>query len=257
MKTVNALLGAAALSLASAPVVAADLPARTYMPAKAPPIVASPAYDWSGFYVGLNGGGGWNTSCWSNTSLFGVAVSPSTPEGCGTGSGGTVGGQIGYRWQTASWVFGVEAQGNWANLSNSNPSSALTNIVNQSNVDAFGLFTGQVGYAWNNVLLYLKGGAAVTDNQYSSLSNLTGIELSSANDTRWGGTVGVGLEYGFAPNWSVGLEYDHLFMGTDNVAFTGVAPANLGVNTRNDDIGQNVDLVTARINYRFGDGTGR
>jgi outer membrane immunogenic protein len=105
------------------------------------------------------------------------------------------------------------------------------------------------------VLLYVKGGAAVTDNQYSSLSNATGIELSSANDTRWGGAVGVGFAYGFAANWSVGLEYDHLFMGTNNSAFTGVAPGNLGVTTRNEDISQDIDLVTARIDYHFG-GTG-
>jgi outer membrane immunogenic protein len=251
----NVLLAAAGLAVIGTPAFAADLPARTYMPTKAPPPV-SPAYDWSGFYAGINGGAGWNSSCWSNTSFFGTPVTPSAPEGCSTGSGGTVGGQIGYRWQLASWVFGVEAQGNWANLSGSNTSLVLNNITNQTNVDAFGLFTGQVGYAWNNVLLYIKGGAAVTDNRYSSLSAATGLELSSANDTRWGGTVGVGFEYGFAPNWSVGLEYDHLFMGTDNNAFTGVTAANLGVNTRNEDISQDIDLAIARINYRFGDPAG-
>ncbi len=250
-------LGVAGLAAIAGPASAADLPARTYMPTKAPPI-ASPAYDWSGFYAGIDGGGGWNRNCWSNTSFFGTPVTPSAAEGCGTGSGGTVGGQIGYRWQAASWVFGVEAQGNWANFSGSNQSLVFPGITNQSKVDAYGLFTGQVGYAWNNVLLYVKGGAAVTDNQYSSLSNATGIELSSANDTRWGGAVGVGFAYGFAPNWSVGLEYDHLFMGTNNSAFTGVAPGNLGVTTRNEDISQDIDLVTARIDYHFGGaGTGR
>jgi outer membrane immunogenic protein len=132
----------------------------------------------------------------------------------------------------------------------------IPNISNQSKVDAFGLFTGQIGYAWNNVLLYVKGGAAVTDNQYSSLSNISGNELSSANDIRWGGAIGVGFEYGVAPNWSMGLEYDHLFMGTGNNAFIGLTPTNLGVNTRNEDISQDIDLVTARINYRFGDTAG-
>jgi outer membrane immunogenic protein len=246
------LLSLAGLAALGAPAMAADLAPRPYTPTKAPPI-ASPAYDWSGFYVGINGGGGWSRDCWNNTSFFGTAVIPSAGEGCGPGSGGTVGGQIGYRWQAASWVFGVEAQGNWANISGSNQSLVFPNITNQSNVDAFGLFTGQIGYAWNNVLLYVKGGAAVTDNQYSSLSNISGNVLSTSNDTRWGGTVGVGFEYGFTPNWSLAIEYDHLFMGTHNDAFTGVLPANAGVNTRNDDIGQDIDLVTARINYRFND----
>jgi outer membrane immunogenic protein len=246
------LLGAVSLVAIGNPALAADLPARTYVPTKAPAIV-SPAYDWSGFYIGVDGGGGWNRNCWSNTSFFGTPVSPSASEGCSTASGGTVGGQVGYRWQVAPWVFGVEAQGNWADFTGSNTSNQVfPTITNQTKTDAFGMFTGQVGYAFNNTLFYLKGGAAVTDNKYSSWSQVTGNELSTGNDTRWGGAVGVGFEYGFAPSWSVGLEYDHLFMGTDNVAFTGVAPGNLGVNTRNEDINGDIDLVTARLNYRFG-----
>jgi outer membrane immunogenic protein len=247
------LLGAVSLVAIGDSALAADLPARTYVPTKAPAIV-SPAYDWSGFYIGVDGGGGWNRNCWSNTSFFGVPVSPSASEGCGTASGGTVGGQVGYRWQVSPWVFGVEAQGNWADFTGSNTSNQVfPTITNQTKTDAFGLFTGQVGYALNNTLFYLKGGAAVTDNKYSSWSQVTGNELSTGgNDTRWGGVVGIGFEYGFAPNWSAGLEYDHLFMGTDNVTFTGVAPGNLGVNTRNEDISGDIDLVTARINYRFG-----
>ncbi len=102
------LLGAMSLVAIGGPALAADLPARTYTPTKAPAI-AYPAYDWSGFYVGVNGGGGWNSNCWSNTSFFGAPVSPSAPEGCTTASGGTVGGQVGYRWQESTWVFGVEA----------------------------------------------------------------------------------------------------------------------------------------------------
>ena len=64
------------------------------------------------------------------------------------------------------------------------------------------------------MLLYAKGGAAVTDTRYSDLITGTNTVAASASDTRWGGAVGAGLEYGFAPNWSVGVEYDHLFMGT-------------------------------------------
>jgi outer membrane immunogenic protein len=246
------LLGALGAAAIGNQAFAADLPARTYTPTKAPAIVA-PVYDWSGFYVGLDGGGGWNRNCWSNTAFFGAPVSPSVGEGCNTSSGGTVGGQVGYRWQMNSWVFGVEAQGNWADFSGSNTNNlAFPNLTNQMKTDAYGLFTGQIGYAVNNTLFYVKGGAAVTDNQYSTWSQISGNELSTGNDTRWGGAVGVGFEYGFAPSWSVGLEYDHLFMGTDNVAFTGITATNLGVNTRNEDIGQDIDLVTARINYRFG-----
>ena len=64
------------------------------------------------------------------------------------------------------------------------------------------------------MLFYVKGSAAVTGDKYDAFSGRTGALLASADETRWGGTVGAGLEYGFAPNWSVGVEYDHLFMGT-------------------------------------------
>src|SRR6478735_11694160 len=114
------LLAAAGLiGLGMAPALAADLPARTYT--KAPPIVA-PIYNWGGFYIGLNGGGGSSHKCWDLNNLGGVGPIPVTAEGCHDATGGLVGGQIGYRWQAANWVFGLEAQGDWANLKGSNAS---------------------------------------------------------------------------------------------------------------------------------------
>ena len=81
--------------------------------------------------------------------------------------------------------------------------SRFFRFFHDTRVDAFGLFTGQVGYAANNVLFYLKGGAAVTSDRYRMLATGTNIQVANTVDeTRWGGVVGVGLEYGFAPNWS-------------------------------------------------------
>jgi outer membrane immunogenic protein len=229
------LITTAAIAMGAAPAVAADLPARTYT--KAP--MLAPIYDWSGFYIGINGGGGTSHKCWDFDG---------SPEGCHDATGGTFGGQIGYRWQTASWVFGVEAQGNWADLTGDNVSQLFPADRNHTKIDAFGLFTGQVGYTFNNVLLYAKGGAAVTDDKYTVFGNPGGFSLATASETRWGGVIGAGFEYGFAPNWSAGLEYDHLFMGSNNN--TLVTPVGALFNAEN--IKQNVDLFTARINYRFG-----
>src|SRR5207245_5011028 len=188
----------ALIALGMAPAIAADLAARPYT--KAPPMAVA-VYNWSGFYAGVNGGWGSSRNRWDETSL-GVALS----EGSHDATGGTVGGQIGYRWQAASWVFGVEAQGNWADFHGSNVIPLAPAFTNDTRVDAFGLFTGQVGYAANNVLFYLKGGAAVTSNTYR-MSTLGGaLAGTTSDDTRWGGVVGVGLEYGLAPNWSVGIE---------------------------------------------------
>ncbi|QOG18917.1 MULTISPECIES: outer membrane protein [Bradyrhizobium] len=241
-------LGALSLAAFATEAGAADLAARPYT--KAPPMIAA-IYDWSGFYIGANGGYGTSRKCWDQT----VGFAPGVSEGCHDATGAVAGGQVGYRWQSSTFVFGLEAQGDWADLSGRNTSTVL-GVANRTRVDAFGLFTGQVGYAWNNALLYVKGGAAVTRDRYSGIGTggLAGAEFDRANETRWGGTVGVGFEYGFAPNWSVGLEYDHMFMGHRDVTLlaTGLAAPAAGTFSRTERIGQDVDLITARINYRFG-----
>ena len=237
--------GMVALGVAG-PAAAADLPARTYT--KAPVMVEAPYYDWSGFYIGINGGGGSSHKCWDVTNNGVAALALAVPEGCHDATGGTFGGQIGYRWQSAAWVFGVEAQGNWADFRGDNISLAFPTDTNRSRIDAFGLFTGQIGYSWNNALLYLKGGAAVTSDRYRIFDVPTGALTDTASETRFGGVVGVGLEYGFSPNWSLGFEYDHMFMGSSDVNFTAVGGGFDGT----DHIRQDVDIFTARLNYKFG-----
>ena len=120
--------------------------------------------------------------------------------------------------------------------------------MNNSKTNAFGLFTGQVGYAANNFLLYVKGGAAVTSNSYRINTAAGALFGTTSDDTRWGGTIGVGAEYAFAPNWSVGVEYNHLFMQDRTYTFTAPGGGFFGT----DRIRQDVDLVTARLNYKFG-----
>jgi outer membrane immunogenic protein len=240
-KILLATVGLIALGIV-APASAADLAARPYT--KAPPPVVATIYDWSGFYIGANGGWGQSHNCWDFVPVAGAIV----PDGCRNQSGGIVGGQIGYRWQASQFVFGLEAQGDWADLSSSRVSLIDPAFTTRTRVNGLGLFTGQIGYAWNAALLYLKGGAAVTSNRFSIRDTLTGFEFASASSTRWGGTVGVGFEYGFAPNWSAGVEYDHLFMGHSNNSFS-VNPILAGAANR---ISQDVDMVTARVNFRFG-----
>ena len=157
-------VGLVVLSL-SAPASAADLAARPYT--KAPPPMIAAIYDWSGFYVGLNGGWGSSHKCWDFVPVAGAVL---LAEGCHDATGGTIGGQIGYRWQASNWVFGLEAQGNWADFAGQRVSQQFILVpgdaVSRTRVGAFGLFTGQIGYSWNNALLYVKGGAAVTDDRY-------------------------------------------------------------------------------------------
>ena len=174
--------------------------------------------------------------------------------GCYDADGGVAGGQIGYRWQAGAWVFGLEAQGNWANLSGSTQNLGNVNNHLHSQLDGFGLFTGQVGYAWNSALLYVKGGAAVTSTNFAFVDNTTNQVTASFNaNNRWSPTVGVGLEFGFAPNWSAAIEYDHIFQGSHDVTFVNQAGVPLVATYRT---GGDTDLIMGRINYRFGWGGG-
>ena len=157
-------VGLLALGMA-APATAADLAARPYT--KAPPPMVAPIYDWTGFYIGGNGGWGQSNSCWDSVDAFGLDVA----DGCGSRSGGLVGGQIGYRWQANQWVFGLEAQGDWADLSHRALACSILLFSTRTTTDGIGLFTGQIGYAWNAALFYVKGGAAVTSNRFSILDD--------------------------------------------------------------------------------------
>jgi outer membrane immunogenic protein len=232
-------VGLVALGL-SAPASAADMAVK----APPPPVVA-PIYNWGGFYIGGNGGWGESHNCLNFIPVGGVVV----PGGCSDRSGGLIGGQLGYRWQTGGFVFGLEGQGDWADLSSSRVSLINPAFTTRTRVDGLGLLTGQIGYAWNAALFYVKGGAAVTGNSFDILTTAGNVSVASASATRWGGAVGVGGEYGFTPNWSVGLEYDHLFMGNSNNSFSVANPIVAGAVNR---ISQDVDMVTIRFNYRFG-----
>jgi outer membrane immunogenic protein len=241
------LLGALALATfgLNAPTMnsaamAADLPAAPYTKAS----TFMPAlYDWSGLYVGVNGGWGTSSRCWDQTGPTLVGA-----DGCHSTSGGFAGGQAGYRLQTGQWVWGFEALGDWAGLKGSSNSLLTPANTNRSRIDAFGLFTGQIGYAWNTVLFYFKGGAAVVADRNDVVSG--GAVIGSASgDNRWGGTVGGGVEFSFAPNWSAAFQYDHLFIATNNTTFNNANP-NAVIST--DRVRGDADLVSVRVNYRWG-----
>ena len=176
-------IGLVALGMA-APALAADMAVKA-----APVPYVAPIYDWSGFYIGGNGGWASSRNCWSIVPLAGTAFA----DGCNDRSGGVLGGQIGYRWQASQWVFGLEAQGDWANLTGSHISILNPAFTTGTRVNGIGLFTGQIGYAWNAALLYLKGGAAVTDNSAFINTTLGGVGIVSASATRWGGALGFGV----------------------------------------------------------------
>ena len=105
----------------------------------------------------------------------------------------------------------------------------------------------EIGYAFNTALLYFKGGGAIVADRNDIIAN--GVVVASApGDNRWGGTVGLGAEFSFAPNWSAAVEWDHLFIANNNTLFTTAA----GTTFSTDRVRGDADMVSVRVNYRWG-----
>ena len=223
------------------PALAADLAARPYT--KAPSAIAT-TYNWSGFYLGLNGGAAWSRDCW-------FSVNQNLGEGCNSPTGGMVGGQVGFNWQWQSLVLGVEGSGDWAGLSAGHlTTSPFTNpaahVILNGEINHIESVTGRIGAAFNNVLVYGKGGAAWIGSKYNE--NAFGVLATAANATQSGWVAGVGVEYGFSPNISAALEYDYYDFGNPTLPFTAVATQTFAFNEK---ISEQVQAVTVRLNYRF------
>src|SRR6201746_1210577 len=226
------LLGTVALIAlgATVPALAADLAARPYT--KAPPAVYAPIYNWTGFYIGGHIGGAFD----GNNGFNGTTNNSSDGRFLG-------GVQVGADYQFApNWVLGIEGQYSW--LANNNGGiifpGALTYTNNQR---ALGSVTGRVGYTWGPALLYVKGGYAYSD--YSDSLNLGGLATAFALDGSHhdGYTVGAGLEYMFAQNWSAKIEYQYYDFGKTRF---NVAPLDAFGSVRDDE-----HTVKAGLNYRF------
>jgi outer membrane immunogenic protein len=154
--------------------------------------------------------------------------------------------QGGFDYQFApNWVIGIEAQYSW--LSNNNNALAFpANTLVTSNNDQLGSVTGRFGYTWGPALLYAKGGYAFRNNETIGVS-VGGVPVPFATDAnhRDGYTVGAGLEYLFAPNWSAKAEYQYYNFG--DTTFTAGPASILGARLRDDE-----HTVKLGVNYRFG-----
>ena len=208
------IIGAAFAAISTASASAADLPMQSY---KSPPVVAQ-VYNWTGFYVGVNGGYGWGTQ------------DPMTPlsnrfdRTSFNTSGGMFGGTIGAQIQQGYVVIGIEGDLDWANIKGNGvttptiggliiPTQPIT-LNMATNVSAVGTARIRAGVAMNNWLFYATGGAAFIKSSATGTS-IAGVPCGtlgvlpncSASSLRPGLAAGLGAEWGFAQNWSAKLEY--------------------------------------------------
>jgi outer membrane immunogenic protein len=214
---------------------AADLQPAPMPPAVAPIAYAPPVYNWSGFYVGGNIGGGFAHSSLSDP--FGGTNNRSNNDGF------MGGGQIGANVQFNRLVLGVEGDFDWTGLKGSGTDSIGDSI--NTNTEWTSTVTGRVGAAFDRLLVYGKGGIAFA-REDASMTDLFG-NSASANMTRTGWTAGAGVEYALNQNWSAKLEYDYLGFGSQSMDLATATTAPYSTNAS-----LNVQEVKAGINFRFG-----
>ncbi len=192
---------------------------------KAPPPAMAPAYNWSGFYLGINGGGGWGDSRWPGMGRVDL-------------SGAQVGGTAGYNWQIGSTVLGLEGDLDWSGLKGTN-ASPLCPGGNCTTSDTWlSTVRGRLGYSFGSVLPYVTGGLAVGDIRAATPG------LPGANATNAGWTAGGGLEFALPGNWSAKAEYLHVDLGSLN--------CGIGCGVPNENISLRENVVRAGVNYHFG-----
>lgn len=236
-KIVAGLLGLVVTSFAGA-AAAADLPVGIYTKAP-PPVVAT--YNWSGCYLGGNGGGLWAQKEWWQVDGAGRLFSRHNVDSW------LAGVQAGCDYQfSGNWVVGIQGDYDWADGTGSGPHSTLPTLTDQSRISGVGSVTGRVGYAWDRFLGYVKGGAAWDRDSYRQYYPATGALYADGSETRSGWTAGIGGEYAFWQNLSVFLEYDYYDFGNRTLTFAAADGTFPQIR-----IHENQSVVKVGINWLF------
>jgi outer membrane immunogenic protein len=215
-----ALIGVATLAGAAA---AADLPRPAPQP-YAPPAVYAPVYNWAGFYIGINGGGGFGSSSWDLTGGRNI-------------DGGLVGGTAGYNFQFGQAVVGVEGDIDWADISGSTTNGCPLGC--KTTDSWLSTVRGRLGYAADRFMPYVTGGAAFGNIQATT----PGFAGASATNVGW--TLGAGLEAALTRNWTGKVEY--LYVDLDNFN----CGLNCGAGMVTDNVSFHTNLLRAGVNYHF------
>ena len=244
------IAGAFALA-AGGQALAADLPPAPPPPPRAPAAYIPapvPLYNWTGFYLGGNVGGVFSGLSASDTlgSSFANTTSQSFLGG----------GQVGVNYQLwGGLVIGAEADFDWLpntkNTITATPPAGAPTATTAINNRWLTLVDARVGYAWDRLLVYGKGGGAFAGVSNSNGTVGTTVVNISSPGSNSGWTAGAGLEYAFWSTWSVRAEYD--FVRLNAVSYT--LPASAPTPFASDTISSNnrqLNIFTVGLNYKFG-----
>jgi outer membrane immunogenic protein len=243
-----AVASLAALSTAT-PASAADLAARPYTKAPPPPVVV---YNWTGCYVGGNVGGGWQRTSQDRVAVVtGTAIVPPNDFGSGDGSAFIGGAQVGCDYQFGgNWLVGVQGMFDFGNIRENHANPSFPGFADQTTVKDVFTVTGRLGYLFAPQLLgYVKGGGAWARVDYVNFAPGGGLSETANGVDRTGWTVGGGLEWMFAPGWSVFGEFNYLDFGRKDISFVA-APGTVGaasvLRTKLE-----VEQFLVGVNYKF------
>jgi outer membrane immunogenic protein len=252
MKKATLLAGVATGALAiAAPAGAADL----RMPVKAAPAPAyapAPTFSWTGCYIGAHVGWGWGKK---DFGVFDTSFDPAPSlSGSVDTSGAIFGGQLGCDYQfgagkglggPGAWVIGIQGSISGADINGAGNNASADNGL-RSKTDFLASITGRLGWAgWDpRVLLYVRGGVA-----WAHEKDQVGSSGGFADQSRTGWTVGAGVEWAFAPNWSAFVEWDHYGFGSKSQTF--ITPESGTPTVLHADIKQDIETVRIGVNYRF------
>jgi outer membrane immunogenic protein len=222
--------------------------------APAPP----PECNWSGFYVGALAGYARGDLRWSDTDTS-IFPDPGSDPGASATlvdrnqSGFLGGGELGFNYQWNRFVFGLEGTFVYSDLQ----AHTTKDLLDEPNTfdtrsDWQGTISGRVGFAWNKLLFYAKGGAQFNQQRYAWRHGDTeteNVDVFKTDETRVGALVGGGLEYMINCRWSAKLEYNHAFLGTDTI--TGTRIDDGVAENESFDVSLNQDTVFFGVNYKF------
>jgi outer membrane immunogenic protein len=231
----------AAAALAGGCAGAADLPRPG--PVYYPPVVRY--FTWTGCYVGGNIGGLWFTKEWFDDASPFTGLSMGSQDGRGFLGGA----QGGCNYQLGSLVVGIQGDHDWS-LATANNDNQLFSLTDRSNVRSLGSVTARVGYAADRLLVYVKGGGAWENDDYSLL--VGGVTFATTGETRSGWTVGIGGEYAFLDFLTGFLEYDFYHFGTRTNTFYNCTVALCGAVSLPVDIRETKGVVKVGLNFKFG-----
>lgn len=244
LKKIVIIVGALALPVAAS---AADLPM------KAPPVSAAAPFNWTGFYIGVNAGGGMAAVRFDDQCYYCNSHTP-------TKAFATFGGQLGYNYQFGNGLIGIEADVNGNTIDNNGLLGGDDSVAMNVNVkaDVSGTIRGRAGLVMNNALVYVTGGAAWADvkqtgTEFTNNTKVpTGVTANSSG-VLWGAVIGGGAEFALNRNWTVRAEYLHTMYENRDTTMLNSSGAPVCSSTRTCLISNQLttDVVRIGINYMW------